>query len=62
MGAQTLVAFRQQMLACRQRGGLEQVDHYRRGQHAYLAGPDARGGVFIADDDGGAANAARRDV
>jgi hypothetical protein len=55
MGAEALVAVRDQVLDCVERRGLHQVDHHRRRQHANAARADLRRGVLLADDNLGMA-------
>ena len=50
-GTHRLVPGRHERLGRLEGGGLDQVDHHRRGEHAHLAGADVRGSVFFGDGD-----------
>jgi hypothetical protein len=49
VGAEALMSFRQEMLDRVERGGLDDVDHDRRGQDRDAAGADKGCGMLAAD-------------
>jgi hypothetical protein len=51
MGAEALVAGREQMFDRIESGGFHHVDHHRRRQHPDAPGPDAGCGLLLAHED-----------